>query len=107
MFTRAELMDAINQLEDGKHSIQNCEKLAAIYTVLDHLYGPVQDEGYSYDNKVDAEAVIGDYGDSHFLQIVAGKPTVEVWRLVDELVEALYVLNPKLTNNFLEKLDKL
>ena len=33
MFTQAELVDAIDQINNGKHSIQNCERLAAIYTV--------------------------------------------------------------------------
>lgn len=108
MFTRAELEDAVNQLMDGHHSIQNCEKLAAIYTVLDHLEQPKQlDYGYSYDNKVEAETVIGNYGDSRFLQRIIGKPTADVWHLIDELVDALRVLNPRLINNFFSKLDEL
>ena len=52
MFTKAELIDAINELEEGKHSIQNCSKLAAIYTVLDHLYPPEEpliEKGNGYD----------------------------------------------------------
>ena len=106
MFTKAELIDAINQLEEGKHSIQNCERLAAIYTVLDHLYKE-PDIGYSYDNKVEAETTIGRYGESDFLKRVAGKPIVPVWQLINELVDALRVLNPKLLNNFLDKLDEL
>lgn len=107
MFTQAELVDAINQLNDGKHSIQNCEKLAAIYTVLDHLYGEpkVMNFGYSNDNKVESE--VGFYGDSQFLKMVAGKPAQEAWLLMDELIEALGVLNPRLTDNFFEKLNNI
>ncbi len=106
MFSKAELIDAINQLEGGKHSIQNCEKLAAIYTVLDHLYGEpvVVDTGYSRDNKVDADT-IKKYGDSHFLSAIEGKPAREVWLLIDELIEALIVLEPRLLNSFYEKLN--
>lgn len=104
MFTRAELMDAINEIESGKHSIQNCERLAAIYTVLDHKYQP-EISGYSGDNKIDD--VIGLYGKSEFLDLVSGKPSKEVWLLIDELIEALYVLNPKLLFNFLNKLRAL
>ena len=107
MFTEAELIDAINQLEGGKHSIQNCERLAAIYTVLDHLYEPRINRGYSGDNKVDAETLIGDYGDSEFFKAIKGKPSEEVWYLIDELIEALSVLNPRLLSNFFEKLDEL
>ena len=107
MFTKAELIDAINQLEDGKHSIQNCERLAAIYTVLDHLYGEETDRGYSYDNKVEAESTIGNYGESQFLTMIADKPAVKIWHLIDELVQALRVLNPRLLNNFLDKINEL
>lgn len=109
MFTEAELLDAIDQITSGKHSIQNCERLAAIYTVLDHLYGsnkvPEMDIGYSNDNKIETE--VGFYGDSDFLKTVAGKSAREAWMLMDELVEALIVLNPRLINNFFEKLNNI
>lgn len=107
MFTKVELLDAIDQIESGKHTIQNCEKLAAIYTVLDHLYGESKqiDFGYSNDNKIESE--IGLYGESDFLKDVAGKPSDKVWLLMDELVEALLVLNPRLMSNFFEKLNNL
>lgn len=107
MFTYAELIDAIDQIEQGKHSIQNCERLAAIYTVLDHLYGkekPMMVE-VSHDNKIETE--VGHYGVSNFLESVAGKSAKEAWLLMDELVDALIVLNPRLMNNFFEKLNNL
>lgn len=106
MFTKEELIDAINDIESGKHSIQNCERLAAIYTVLDHEYKPlISAEGYSRDNKVESE--IGLYGESEFLKAISGKPSKEVWLLLDDLVEALSVLNPKLLSSFLNKLRAL
>lgn len=104
MFTRAELLDAIDEFDRGKHTIQNCEKLAAIYTVLDHIE-PVYDRGYSGASKGEAE--IGVYGDSEFLSMVAGKPPEKVWQLIDELVEALGVLNPRLQSNFMDKIRAL
>lgn len=106
MFTEAELVDAINQINEGKHSIQNCERLAAIYTVLDHLYGIQKPMvGVSHDNKIESE--VGLYGKSEFLELVAGKPAKEAWLLMDELVEAITVLNPRLMNNFFEKLNNI
>jgi len=109
MFTKAELIDAIDEITNGKHSIQNCERLAAIYTVLDHLYDeePKLDMGYSYDNKVEAETIVGTYGNSEFLKIITGKPAKDVWRLMDELVEAVSVFNPRLMDNFIDKLHNL
>lgn len=108
MFTQAELIDAIDQIENGKHSIQNCERLAAIYTVLDHLYGEHEEmpiTGYSNDNKIESE--VGLYGESEFLETVAGKSAKDAWLLMNELIEALTVLNPRLTSNFFEKLNDL
>ena len=106
MFTEAELIDAIEQIENGKHSIQNCERLAAIYTVLDHLYGEQKPMiEVSHDNKV--ESKVGLYGKTDFLKTVAGKSAKDAWLLMDELVEALFVLNPRLANNFFEKLNNL
>lgn len=106
MFTRAELMDAINEFDRSKHTIQNCEKLAAIYTVLDHLDEPGY-SGYSYSKKDPVDAEIGFYGDSEFLEIVSGKPEKDVLLLVNELVEAVSVFNPRLQSNFLDKLRAL
>lgn len=106
MFTEAELIDAIDQIKQGKHTIQNCERLAAVYTVLDHVSGvqkPMIE--MSHDNKIEAE--VGLYGKSEFLESIAGKSAKEAWLLIDELIDALTVLNPRLINNFFEKLNNL
>lgn len=104
MFSYEELVDAINQLEGGKHTIQNCEKLASIYTVLDHLYGvPTRVMGYSNDNKVEDDR-IKRYGDSRFLSGIEGKNPKDVLLVVDELTEALSVLEPRLLASFYDRL---
>lgn len=41
------------------------------------------------------------------IESVAGKSAKEAWLLMDELVDALIVLNPRLMNNFFEKLNNL
>lgn len=106
MFTKAELIDAIAELESGKHSIQNCEKLASIYIVLDHLYGmPVNvDAGYSRENRIDDDR-IKRYGNSRFLTAIEGRQAKDVWPVIDELIEALSVLEPRLLSSFYEKLN--
>lgn len=38
------------------------------------------------------------------MEIAGNKDAVEVWALVDELVDAVQVLNPKLYQNFIAKL---
>lgn len=109
MFRRAELEDAISQLQEGKHSIQNVEKIAAIYTLMDHMYPvqsmPVIDRGYSGDNMVDDKISV--QGDSEFLRTIDGKPFDKAFDLLDELIQTICVLHPKLYRSFMEKLEEL
>lgn len=110
MYTREELVDAVNQLSASpNHSIQNCEKLAAVFTVLDHISPqspPLpQESGYSFESR--GGDVIEKYGDSQFLNIIAGKDSREVFKIIDEMVEAISVLNPKLHRAFLSRLSSL
>ena len=108
MLSKIELKAAIEELLESKHTIQNCEKLASIYTVLDHLYPentPQIEEGYSF-SAGNASNVIGDYGESEFLQLIKGRELTEVIPTLDELVATVQVLNPRLYASFIRKLDK-
>ena len=103
MYSKVELHAAIEELLSGKHSIQNCEKLASIYTILDHLYPDNNiDKGYSFDNGVD---VFGAYGNSEFLRLIEAKKIEDVMPVIDELVETIQVLNPRLYASFIRKLE--
>lgn len=106
MFTQAELIDAIEQIHQGRNSIQNCEKLAAIYTVLDHMYGERKAMiEVSHDNRIESE--VGLYGNTPFLKAISGKPAKDAWLLMDELIEAVTVFNPRLMTDFYDKLRAL
>lgn len=110
MFSQAELIDGINELLAGKHSVQNCEKLAAIYTVLDHLYpGESVREvfgGYSgaASGAEETERSVPRYGDTEFLNAISGKDQREMWLLMDELMETLAVINPRLYDGVMRKI---
>lgn len=111
MFTKAELIDAINELEGGKHSIQNCAKLAAIYTVLDHLYPEAESAkeelvGYSgASGRTDkTEQTIMEYGDTEFLNAIAGRSPSDIWLIMDELMSTLLVVNPRLYDGVMRKI---
>ena len=107
MFSKAELIDAINELEEGRHSIQNCEKLAAIYTVLDHLY-PEEPKsysmGYSGASNTDIETIVGDYGDTQFLNAIKSRNSEDMWLLMDELMATIAVVNPRLYDGVMRKI---
>ena len=111
MFTKVELLDAINELAEGMHSIQNCEKLAAIYTVLDHLY-PETSPNYDFEKSysgavsgaVNAEQSIPNYGETEFLDAISGRDAKEMWLLMDELMTTLMVINPRLYDGVMRKI---
>ncbi len=103
MFTHAELVDAIDEIAQGKHSIQNCERLAAIYTVLDHLY-PKEEVRYYSDSGTEADPTVGNYGSSEFLVKVSGRNAEDMWLLMDELMTTLAVINPRLYDGVMRKI---
>ena len=85
MPTREELEDAIYRHENAPISYQNCQSLAMLYYLYDRLYG--FDQGYSQD---EFRYKIG--------------PT-KFWEIFDELLEALQILNPKLYESLMKKLE--
>lgn len=99
MFTKNDLINAIVECEKDPRNYHDCEKLATFYTIFDHLY--TQAEPIIRENK---EAVVGDYGDTEFFRRIKGKNPSEVWQLIQELLDAIQVLNPSLYQNFISRL---
>lgn len=106
MYTQSELQDAIDELQNASHTIQNCSKLASAYIVLDHIS---PSGGYSTESKPvqtveKAVDIVGDYGDSEFLGIIRGRNATDMWLLMDELMSTLSVLNPRLYDSVIDKI---
>lgn len=99
MLTQREIRNAISECEKNPKDYADCQKLATFYTILDHLTAePVQTV---------TESVIGEYGESEFLQSVAGLDSKSVWSVVDELASTIQVLNPPLYAGVLRKIREL
>lgn len=108
MYTKVELLDAIDELNGGKHTIQNCERLAAVYTVLNNLY-PAEimqqfESGYSGSA---GETTVSNHGNSEFLSLVSGLDADKAWLMMDELMVTLQVLNPQLYRQVINKLKTM
>lgn len=103
MFNKSELLDAIEELEESPSTYQNAEKLATFYLLYDHLY--VKKEPV---NRVELtrEVTIDRYGDSEFLQAIEGKNAEEEWLIIDELMQTLQLLHPKLYHATIDKLKE-
>lgn len=111
MVTEKELLQAIEELEDkSSHSYDACAKLATFYTILDKVYGDSQHtepvSAYSAKPRIEVttEEVVVDVGDSEFLEAVQGMNAQDAWLLMDELMETLKVVNPRLYSGVIRQL---
>lgn len=102
MFSKSELLDAIEELEMSPATYQNAEKLATFYSLYDHLY--VRKEPMERIESIN-EVVVDDYGDSEFLQSVMGRKADQMWMVMDELMDTVKVLQPKLYQAAIDKIN--
>lgn len=103
MFSKVELLDAIDELENSTATYQNAEKLATFYLLYDHLYikkEPLQ--------RIEStrEVTINRYGDSDFLEAITDKKSGDIWRIMDELMATLEMLQPKLYQATIDKIKE-
>lgn len=103
MFNKAELLDAIEELERSPATYQNAEKLATFYLLYEHLYTRREPEIRA---ETVHEVIIDEYGTSEFLQTIEGKPAEQVWPIIDELIAAVQALQPRLYNATIQKLKE-
>lgn len=113
MITEHDLQEAIAECQGERNpNAQTCIKLAAFYTIRDHLYPePQQDQieprTYSYTAAPDSTGDTIFYSSGTELgKAVEGRSEREIWPLIEELVEAVRILNPRLYNGFMEKLHQ-
>ena len=98
MITEKDLQAAIAECQGQRNpNASTCIKLAAYYTITNELYG--NPPTYSY-----ASGVIEYTSDTEFGQLIRGKDPVEVLAVMDELMDTIHVLNPKLYASVLRKL---
>ncbi len=113
MVNMKELEWAISELEGEESSFKNYSILADLYTVRAHnapkeqaadTYAVPQAASY---RAMEEPEVVGDYGDSDFLQIARGRDAAAAWRVVDELMDTLKVVNRKVYDSVIRKLESV
>jgi len=101
---------AISELEGKESSESRYILLSALYTCRNEMLGlcaaQPQIAVYS-ESSVPAEEPLGEYGDSDFLHIVSGKDPSKAWRIMDDLMETLRVVNPRVYDSVIMKIEKL
>ena len=90
--------------------------LADLIIIQDYLFGeptramevpqmPMQ--SYSASPMEQVEIYVETNGDSEFLKAVDGRKAERVWKLMDELVEAVKILHPRMYTTFIDKVQDL
>ena len=110
MITEQDLKEAIAECEGTPHPNANtCIKLAAFYTILNQLYGnQVKKEitpNYSFASESSYEDL--PYSNSDFSPEVMNKGIDNVFPILDELMDAIMIINPKLYQNTMAKISDL
>lgn len=113
MITEQDLQQAIAECQGERNpNAYTCIKLAAFYALKDQMYGEEGQERlpniYSYDTgpQYPNDTLIKYENDSEFATIVFGMPTDKVMSVIDELMDTLKVLQPRLYNGVIGKLEK-
>lgn len=103
MITLRDLEDAIAECQGQRSpNASTCIKLAAYYTIKEHLY-PSKEEimpSYSYSGP----AVIQYEGDSEFAQTINGMEMQKAFGVIEEAMQAIAVLQPRLYDGIIRKL---
>ena len=104
MIDETEIKRWIARLETEESSWTNYERLAVLYTVLNHQ-NDVNDRMspmlYSA-----ASAPVEVFGDSDFLRAVANVSPDKAWEIMDELMDSLKIVNERVYNSVMRKLEK-
>ena len=115
MITEQDLLEAIAECEGQRNPGANtCIKLAAFYTIKEHLFPSQTEEAAQPVEYRQALPSAGSYNDpgpvidydsgSEFSNAIHGRDPGDVWPIMDELMDALVAVNPRLYNFVMRKL---
>lgn len=109
MLERRELEDRIAEIKNKRdQTVGEIRDLAAFIIARDDL-GKQEAVGSYGDAAPTAaaivETVIGEHGDSEFLQLIAGKDSDHVWAVLDEAMETLRATEPRFYAGILRRIQ--
>ena len=118
MITEKEVAQAIEECMREPVTGTKRAVLADLIIIQDYLFGeltratepsqiPYPMQSYSAPPTEQVETYIETNGDSEFLKAVDGRKADKVWKLMDELVEAVKILHPRMYTTFIYKVQDL
>ena len=109
MITEDALKEAIAEVQGKRDpNRQDCMMLAAFYVIQDRLFPPESDvmpAGYSGMGPPENDSpsllgesggAVGEYGETDFLKTISGKSAERCWLIMDDLMNTLWAINPRL-----------
>ena len=108
MITEKELLLSIDDCLQEPITGSKRSVLADLIIIYNHLFGePIEDDrGYSYENRVE-KSIIQTNSDTEFLQLVNGKDINSVLDVMQELMEAVKILQPRIYDSVLTKIQEI
>ena len=119
MITEQALNEAIAEVQGKRDpNRSDCMMLAAFYIIQDRLYPSERNDspgGYSYSAPPETaetmelserEDTVGEYGESDFFRAIAGKEQEHCWRVMDDLMNTLWAINPRLYAGVMRELNQ-
>ena len=117
MITEKEVEQAIQECMQEPVTGNKRAVLADLIIIQDYLFGeptraqeaphPMPMQSYSAPPMEQVENYIQTTGDSEFLRAVDGRKADNAWKLIDELVEAVKILHPRMYTTFIDKVQDL
>lgn len=112
MITEQDLKEAIAECQGQRNpNASTCLKLAAFLTIQKELYGDKKESplpevrsvpSYSFAPAEDAQ--IGNFGDSDFLKAIEGCSQDSVWKIMDELMSSMAVIQPRIYDQVMRRI---
>lgn len=117
MITEKDVLNAIDECMQDPITGNKRAALAQLFVIYDHLFGeptraqevpqPIPMQSYSAPPMEQVEIYVETNGDSEFLKVVNGRKAERVWPLINELVEAVKILHPRMYTTFIDKVQDL
>ena len=118
MITEREVAQAIEECMREPVTGNKRAVLADLIIIQDYLFGeptraqevpqmPMPMQSYSAPPMEQVEIYVETNGDSEFLKAVDGRKAERVWPLINELVEAVKILHPRMYTTFIDKVQDL